>query len=69
MFQLCVQIKGNPSAFSIVRDQANTAVYAIHIKGSTTEFISFEDTKTLAAKAKNVTTEGYVSTRPVQFFS
>lgn len=57
--ELCVQIKGNPAAFSIVRDHANTAVHAVHLSGSVAEFISFEDTKTLAEKAKNITSEGY----------
>lgn len=57
--ELCVLIKGNPSAFSIVRDNANTAVHAVYLHGGSAEFISYEDSKTLAAKAKNITTEGY----------
>ena len=52
-------IRSSPASFSIIRDNDKTAVHAIYSHGSIAEFISFEDTKTLATKAKNVTTEGY----------
>ena len=57
--ELCVRIKGSPNSFNIVRDVANTAVHAVYLHGNEAEFYSFEDTKTLAAKAHNVTTMGY----------
>ena len=57
--ELCAMIKESPNSFSLVRDSLNTAVHAIYLHGSNAEFYSFEDTKTLAIKAKNITTEGY----------
>lgn len=52
-------IKANPTAFSLVRDTQATALYAVFNTGSTFEWISFEDTHTLAIKAKNITSQGY----------
>lgn len=53
--ELCEMMKSSPSEWTIRRDNNDTAVYAIHGR----EWVSFEDTKSCALKAKNVTTEGF----------
>jgi len=53
--ELCTAMKEHPSEWNIRRDNNESAVIAMHGK----EWISYEDSKTCAAKAKNATTEGY----------
>jgi len=57
--ELCVMIKGNPNAFQLIRDPTEMAVHALYSHSGVVEWISFEDTKTLAAKAHNITAMGY----------
>lgn len=58
--ELCHMIQSNTNAFTIVRDSIHVAVYAVHIVGDHhAEWISFEDSKTLGAKAKNLTELGF----------
>lgn len=52
-------IMANPNAFSIFRDQQHHAVYAVYQHSGGAEWITFEDSHTLADKAKNITTLGY----------
>lgn len=57
--ELCVLITNNPTAFSLQRDPVEMAVHAIYSHSGTYEWITFEDTKTLAEKAKNITQMGF----------
>jgi len=53
--ELCAAMKANPTQWTIRRDNDATAIFAIH--GN--EWVSYEDSKTCAAKAKNASAEGF----------
>jgi len=53
--ELCAEIKESPSEWVIRRDSDGSGVYAVHGRN----WVSFEDSKTCAVKAKNATTEGF----------
>ncbi|KAH9391593.1 hypothetical protein TYRP_022773, partial [Tyrophagus putrescentiae] len=58
--ELCVLMRAHVSQFSLVRDPAEHAVYAVYLRDSGhAEWLSFEDSKSLAFKADNVTRSGY----------
>jgi chitinase len=54
-YELCTAIKENPSEWTLRRDQPNTAVYVFNSR----DWVSFEDSVTCEAKARNATSMGY----------